>query len=227
MDARLDPACEGALELERQHLEQTHLMGGSEGQLAAVLRETQEKKLRDHLVACARCRHYDPSCAECGFDARRERHGWLCSQQPSRWKDYFPWNWRAKRAPPKPQGWKTLDRDGTRHLPVKEPATPRGVPPPDPARARPRSSPPATRPKSHVPAGKPSPSPLAQAYATLGLTSAASADQVRAAFREKAKEYHPDRVAHMAPEFREIAERKMKEINEAYDRIRKASAPAN
>lgn len=226
MDARLDPACEGALDLERQHREQMHLLGGGpEGQLATVLRATQEKQLRDHLVACARCRHYDPCCAECGFDARRERHGWLCSQQDSVWRDYLPWNWRAKKAPPKPQGWKTLDRDGTRRIPVAQPATPRGVPPPPP-NPRARSPPPAHRPKSHTPTGKPAPSPLAQAYATLGLTSAATADQVRSAFRERAKEYHPDKVAHMAPEFREIAERKMKEINEAYDRIRKAGAPA-
>jgi DnaJ like chaperone protein len=37
------------------------------------------------------------------------------------------------------------------------------------------------------------------------------------AYREMARAYHPDRVAHLAPEFRAVAERKMREINEAYD----------
>jgi DnaJ like chaperone protein len=63
---------------------------------------------------------------------------------------------------------------------------------------------------------------MVAAYNTLGLTSAATPEQVRSAFREKAKEYHPDKVAHMAPEFREVGERKMKEINEAYERIKRS-----
>jgi preprotein translocase subunit Sec63 len=32
--------------------------------------------------------------------------------------------------------------------------------------------------------------------------------------------YHPDKVAHLAPEFREMADRKMKEINTAYGSIK-------
>jgi DnaJ-domain-containing protein 1 len=32
--------------------------------------------------------------------------------------------------------------------------------------------------------------------------------------------YHPDKVAHLAPEFREMADRKMKEINTAYSSIK-------
>jgi curved DNA-binding protein CbpA len=34
-----------------------------------------------------------------------------------------------------------------------------------------------------------------------------------------AKLYHPDKVAFLAPEFRELAERKMKEINAAYQQL--------
>jgi preprotein translocase subunit Sec63 len=33
--------------------------------------------------------------------------------------------------------------------------------------------------------------------------------------------YHPDKVAHLAPEFREMADRKMKEINIAYGSLKK------
>jgi preprotein translocase subunit Sec63 len=32
--------------------------------------------------------------------------------------------------------------------------------------------------------------------------------------------YHPDKVAHLAPEFRDMADRKMKEINSAYGSIK-------
>jgi len=34
-----------------------------------------------------------------------------------------------------------------------------------------------------------------------------------------AQQYHPDKVATLAPEFRELAERRMKEINTAYDEL--------
>ena len=223
MDERLDPACPGASELTRKHREQSMLLGGSEGQLAEVVRMTQDKQLRDHLVSCARCRHYDPCCAACGFDVRREPHGWLCPEQPSLWRDYLPWNWRPKKAPPRPQGWETRAADGTRTVPVRE--TPRAREPLAPApTARAGAATPAQRAKQRVATQKPSPPPLAQAYAALGLTSSASPEQVRAAFREKAKEYHPDRVASLAPEFREVAERRMKEINGAYEAIKKSWA---
>jgi DnaJ like chaperone protein len=34
-------------------------------------------------------------------------------------------------------------------------------------------------------------------------------------------QYHPDRVAHLGPKLREVAEHEMKEINEAYDFFRR------
>lgn len=51
-------------------------------------------------------------------------------------------------------------------------------------------------------------------YTVLGLNTNASADEVKAAYRKLAKKYHPD----LNPGSKE-AERKMKEINEAYDMI--------
>lgn len=44
------------------------------------------------------------------------------------------------------------------------------------------------------------------------------------AYRNLVKSYHPDKVGHLAPEFTEVAERRMKEINQAYE-ILKNSAP--
>jgi hypothetical protein len=37
--------------------------------------------------------------------------------------------------------------------------------------------------------------------------------------------YHPDKVATMALEFRELAERRMKEINIAYEALKQGNAP--
>jgi curved DNA-binding protein CbpA len=36
-----------------------------------------------------------------------------------------------------------------------------------------------------------------------------------------AKMYHPDRLANLAPEFIELAEERMKEINLAYDTLKR------
>jgi hypothetical protein len=58
-------------------------------------------------------------------------------------------------------------------------------------------------------------------YEVLGISVSASKEEVRIAYRKMASLYHPDKVAHLAPEFREMADRKMKEINTAYGAIRK------
>ncbi len=51
-------------------------------------------------------------------------------------------------------------------------------------------------------------------YTVLGLTPGASRDEVKAAYRKLAKKYHPD----LNPDSVE-AEKRMKEVNEAYDII--------
>ncbi|HYG10351.1 MAG TPA: J domain-containing protein [Pyrinomonadaceae bacterium] len=50
----------------------------------------------------------------------------------------------------------------------------------------------------------------------LNIAAGASREDIVSAYREMAKLYHPDKVASLAPEFRELAEVKMKEINAAY-----------
>jgi len=58
-------------------------------------------------------------------------------------------------------------------------------------------------------------------YAVLGIDSAASDDELEQAYRRRMSEYHPDRVANAAPEIRDIADQRSREINQAYDRIKR------
>jgi DnaJ-domain-containing protein 1 len=77
------------------------------------------------------------------------------------------------------------------------------------------------RDNAEPPSAKPTtPSDLSEAFALFGLQTGAFFDDVSAAYKKLATQNHPDKVAHMAPEFRQLAERKMRELNAAYDQIR-------
>ena len=54
------------------------------------------------------------------------------------------------------------------------------------------------------------------ALSAFGLEEVATFEQVRSAYRELVKGYHPDKVAHLGPDLRRVAEAKTKEINLAY-----------
>ncbi len=58
------------------------------------------------------------------------------------------------------------------------------------------------------------------AYKILGVPVTSSAEQIVSAYRNMAKMYHPDRLANLAPEFIELAEERMKEINAAYETLK-------
>ena len=45
-----------------------------------------------------------------------------------------------------------------------------------------------------------------EALKVLGLAPSASATEIKQAYRELMQQYHPDKVAHLGPEFRPIAE---------------------
>lgn len=63
-------------------------------------------------------------------------------------------------------------------------------------------------------------------YKVLGVSSTATDDEVKDAYRTLAKKYHPDQYAESP--LKDLADEKMKEINEAYDAItaqRKGGAP--
>lgn len=54
-------------------------------------------------------------------------------------------------------------------------------------------------------------------YKVLGVSPEATDDEIKKAYRELAKKYHPDNYANT--EFADIANEKMQDINEAYDTI--------
>jgi len=64
-------------------------------------------------------------------------------------------------------------------------------------------------------------SPIDQAYRALELEPGAGIEQVRAAYRRLALDYHPDKVETLAVGFREYATARMQAINEAYERLKK------
>ena len=61
-------------------------------------------------------------------------------------------------------------------------------------------------------------------YEALGLAPGASPDEVRRAYRELAAKYHPDKVEHLGEEFRRLAERRFREINEAYEALNRGGS---
>ncbi|MFB3739790.1 MAG: J domain-containing protein, partial [Candidatus Velamenicoccus archaeovorus] len=61
-------------------------------------------------------------------------------------------------------------------------------------------------------------------YVVLGLPRGASQDQIRAAYRRLAQIYHPDRYQGAPADVRAEAERRMKQVNAAYDALRKGTA---
>ncbi len=54
-------------------------------------------------------------------------------------------------------------------------------------------------------------------YEILGVKPGASIEEIQAAYRAAAQQYHPDKVAHLGDEFQELAQKKFVEIQEAYN----------
>jgi len=58
-------------------------------------------------------------------------------------------------------------------------------------------------------------------YKTLGVDQSASDESVKKAYRVLVKKYHPDTVADISQEQQDEYNEKLKEINEAYDKIKR------
>ena len=56
-------------------------------------------------------------------------------------------------------------------------------------------------------------------YQVLGVSPSATDEQIKTAYRELARKYHPDNYANNP--LADLAQEKMKEINEAYDQIQR------
>ena len=56
-------------------------------------------------------------------------------------------------------------------------------------------------------------------YQVLGVSPSATDEQIKTAYRELARKYHPDNYANNP--LADVAQEKMKEINEAYDQIQR------
>ena len=63
---------------------------------------------------------------------------------------------------------------------------------------------------------------IEDAYKVLGLSSTATDDEVKVAYRKMALMHHPDRVATLGEDIRKAAEKKFQDINDAKERIFKA-----
>ena len=64
-------------------------------------------------------------------------------------------------------------------------------------------------------------SPSLDPYTVLGVNQNATADDIKHAYRLLAGQYHPDKVSHLGEEFRQLAEKRFKEIQEAYQYLTK------
>lgn len=58
-------------------------------------------------------------------------------------------------------------------------------------------------------------------YSILNINRNSSVDEIKKAYKEEIRKYHPDKVEHLGEEFKEIAEKKTKDINKAYNYFRK------
>ena len=58
-------------------------------------------------------------------------------------------------------------------------------------------------------------------YKELGVSPSASDEEIKAAYRNLVKKYHPDRYANAPKEVQDQVSEKVKRINTAYDEIKK------
>ncbi|MBW1851879.1 MAG: DnaJ domain-containing protein [Deltaproteobacteria bacterium] len=56
-------------------------------------------------------------------------------------------------------------------------------------------------------------------YMVLGIERDASGEEIKTAYRQLAGKYHPDKLNHLGEEFKELAEKRFKEIQAAYQEL--------
>ena len=63
--------------------------------------------------------------------------------------------------------------------------------------------------------------PQEDPYTVLGVKPGASQEEIKAAYKKLASQYHPDKVQHLGKEFQELAHKKFVAIQKAYDALGK------
>lgn len=118
-------------------------------------------------------------------------------------------------APPDPArrpGKRARPAAAHRTRPAPEQEAPPREPPKGPRSARPPRTPRGAAP---MPAAEPARSP----WTVLGIPEGSPLPDAKRAFREQIAQYHPDKVAHLAPEFHALAEKRTREILDAWEAI--------
>ncbi len=59
------------------------------------------------------------------------------------------------------------------------------------------------------------------AYKILEITPDASEEDIKRAYRDMAKKFHPDKVSYLGDDFQKAAKEKFQKVNEAYEEIKK------
>ena len=62
---------------------------------------------------------------------------------------------------------------------------------------------------------------LESAYKVLGVSRKSEDIEIKKAYRKMANKYHPDKIAHLGDDFKEIAQEKFKSVSDAYSKIKK------
>ena len=88
---------------------------------------------------------------------------------------------------------------------------------PRPRRARRTSA----RPGDTASSSPPRSSAVRTPHEVLGVSPSATQDEIRAAYRARMTEYHPDRVSHLGEELRKLAHEKTLAIQRAYEALKR------
>ena len=69
---------------------------------------------------------------------------------------------------------------------------------------------------------EPEPTKSFNPFDVLGVARGASQDQIKHAYREMSRMYHPDKTAHLGSDRQQLSDEKMKQINRAYEMLKAA-----
>ncbi len=63
--------------------------------------------------------------------------------------------------------------------------------------------------------------PTQTPWEVLGLSENATPEEIKTAHRQRSQEYHPDKVQHLGADLRDLADKKFREIQNAFETLQK------